>query len=232
MLIIIRIGGSVIASPANPKLINQYAKLLEKLRKNDHEVAIVVGGGALARKFIKIGSQLGLTEEAQDWLAIHISQLYALLLSLKLGVSKTIPYSINEASKALKKDKIVVLGGLKPGMTTDTVAAHIAQETKAQLLVKATDQDGIYNKDPRKHKDAKKLDEITYQSLMQLFEQNRHKAGIHQILDPVAIKILQRTNIKTIIVNGYNPKNVQLAIEGKKIGTVITKEQSINKANG
>ena len=224
MLVVIRIGGSVIASPTNPKLIDQYAKLLEKLRKNGYEIVTVVGGGALARKFIKIGSQLGLAEEAQDWLAIHISRLYALLLSLKLGISETVPYSINEASKGLKKDKIVVMGGLKPGMTTDTVAAHIAQETKAQFLVKATDQDGIYDKDPRKHKDAKKLDKTTYRNLMQLLEQNRHKAGIHQILDPVAIKILQKTNIKTIVVNGYNSQNIQRALEGKKLGTIITVE--------
>jgi uridylate kinase len=226
MPVVIRIGGSVIASPTNLPIINQYAKLLEKLRKNGYEVMTVVGGGALAREFIKIGNQLGLAEEAQDWLAIHISRLYALLLSLKLGKkgTETIPRSIGNAVKALEKDKIVIMGGLKPGMTTDTVAAYLAQETKAQLLVKATDQDGIYNKDPRKHTNARKLDKITYHDLTQLFAQNRHKAGIHQILDPVAVKILYKTNIKTIIVNGYDPQNVQQAIEGKKIGTVITKE--------
>jgi len=224
MFIVIRIGGSVIASPTNPKLINQYIKILKQLRKKDHKIITVVGGGALAREFIKTGNRLGLSEEAQDWLAIKVSHLYALLVTLKLNKNgtKNIPASISEAVKALEKEKIVVMGGLKPGMTTDTVAALIAQKIKAQLLVKATDQDGIYNKDPRKYEDAEKLDKITYHDLTQLFEQNRHKAGIHQILDPVAIKILQRTTIKTIIVNGYTPKNIQQAIEGQKIGTIIT----------
>jgi len=224
MFIVIRIGGSVIASPTNPKLINQYVELLKKLRENGYKIVTVIGGGALAREFIKAGNQLGLSEEAQDWLAINVSRLYALLITLKLNETgmKDIPTSISGAVEAIKKDKIVVMGGLKPGMTTDTVAAYIAQKMKAQLLVKATDQDGIYNKDPRKYEDAEKLDETTYHDLTQLFEQNRHKAGIHQILDPVAIKILQKTNIKTIIVNGYNPQNIQCAIEGKKIGTAIT----------
>lgn len=223
MLIIIRIGGSVIASPTNPKLINQYIRLLKKIRQNGHKIITVVGGGTLAREFIKIGNQLGLNEEAQDWLAIYVSRLYALLLTLKLGKNGTenVPTSINEAVGILKKGKVVVMGGLKPGMTTDTVAAHIAQKMKARLLVKATNQDGIYNKDPKKYKDAKKIAKIDYRDLMQLFEKSRHKAGIHQILDPVAIKILQKTNIKTIIVNGYNPQNIQHAIEGKKIGTII-----------
>lgn len=223
MLIVIRVGGSVIASPTNSKLINQYVELFKKLRRNGYKIITVVGGGTLAREFIETASQLDLNEKAQDWLAIHISRLYALLFKLKLGKNgaEDIPTSISEAVEALKKGKIVVMGGLKPGMTTDTVAAHIAQKTKAQLLVKATDQDGIYNKDPRKHKDAKKLDKTTYHNLTQLFEQSRHKAGIHQILDPVAVKILQKTNIKTIIVNGYNPKNIQHAIEGKEVGTTI-----------
>ncbi|MFQ6068356.1 MAG: UMP kinase [Candidatus Bathyarchaeia archaeon] len=224
MLIVLRIGGSIIASPTNPKLINQYIKLLKKLKKNDYQIITIVGGGALAREFIKVGSQLNLSEEAQDWLAIHISRLYALLFALKLGKNGTrnIPTSISKAVRALKKGKIVVMGGLKPGMTTDTVAAYIAQKTKAQLLVKATDQDGIYNKDPRKYEDAEKLDKITFNDLTWLLEQDRHKAGIHQILDPVAVKILQKTNIRTIIVNGYSPRNIQHAIEGKKVGTTIT----------
>ncbi len=225
MLIVIRIGGSIIASPTNLDLINQYTKLLRKLRKEGYEIVAVVGGGTLAREFIEIGDQLGLNEEAQDWLAIHVSRLYALLFILKLGRegAKIVFTSISEVVEALKKGKIVVMGGIKPGMTTDTVAAYVAQKTKAQVLVKATDQDGIYNKDPRKYKDAKKLDKVTINDLTRLFEQNRHKAGIHQILDPMAVKILQKANIKTLIVDGHNPQNVQHAIEGKKIGTTITK---------
>ncbi|MFP3985300.1 MAG: UMP kinase, partial [Candidatus Bathyarchaeia archaeon] len=77
MLVVLRIGGSVIASPTNTELIHQYAKLLKKLRKNGHQIITVVGGGTLAREFIKIGNQLSLSEEAQDWLAIYVSRLYA-----------------------------------------------------------------------------------------------------------------------------------------------------------
>jgi uridylate kinase len=225
MRVVIRIGGSVIASPTNPKLIDQYIKLLRKLRKDGHEVITVVGGGALARELIKTGSQLGLDERAQDWLAIHVSRLYALLFALKLGRNgtKIVPTSTTEALEALSKGKIVVMGGLKPGITTDTVAAYAAQRARAQLLVKATDQDGIYTRDPKKHEDARKLDTLTFKDLAQLLEHDHHKAGIHQILDPVAIKILQKTNTKTIIVNGHNPQNVQHAIEGKKIGTTVRK---------
>jgi uridylate kinase len=223
MLVVIRLGGSVIASPINPQLISEYVKILQQLRRNGHRIAAVVGGGALARELIKTGSSLGLDEEAQDWLAIHVSRLYALLFTLRLGETGTgsVPTSVSEAAQALKKDKIVVMGGLEPGMTTDTVAAHVAEEVKAQLLIKATDQEGIYTKDPRKHKDAKKLDKVTFKDLAKLLEQSSHKAGIHQILDPVAAKTLQRTKIKTIVVNGNNPDNLRAVVEGREVGTVI-----------
>jgi uridylate kinase len=223
MLIVIRIGGSVIASPANPELINQYTSLLVRLSAEHHSVVVVVGGGALAREFIAVGAQLGLSKEAQDWIAIHISRLYALVFSLKLGYSPTerIPISLDEAIEAVKKGKIAVIGGLRPGMTTDAVAAYIAQRTKAQLLVKATDQEGIYNRDPRKHADAQKLETVTFTDLKKLLGQASHEAGMHQILDPLAVSILQRIKTKVVVINGFNPENVLHVIDGKKVGTII-----------
>lgn len=224
MLVTIRIGGSIIASPTNPQLIEQYVKLLVRLKEQGHRILTVVGGGALARQFINAGEQLGLDQQAQDKLAIHVSQLYALIFTLKLGQhgTKIVPKTLGNALEAMGQDKIVVMGGLKPGMTTDTVAALLAQKAKAQLLVKATDQDGIFTKDPRIHRDAKKLDTTTFQDLTRLLTHTRHEAGIHQILDPTAIKILQETNTRTVIVNGYDPQNIQHAIQGKPIGTTIT----------
>ena len=87
--------------------------------------------------------------------------------------------------------KIAVMGGLKPGITTDTVAALVAERVNADLLVKGTDQDGVYNKDPRKHEDAIKLDHLGLDDLSKVFEESEHKAGIHQIIDPEAIKVLK-----------------------------------------
>ncbi len=224
MLVVIRVGGSVIASPVNSQLINQYVKLLKKLRSEGFKIVAVVGGGALAREFIKTGNQLGVSEGSQDWLAIHVSRLYALLFKLKLDEngSEGVSTSIEEAVDALNRGEIVVMGGLKPGMTTDTVAASVAQKAKAQVLVKATDQDGIYSSDPKKYKDAKKLDKITFHELAEILEQDRHKAGIHQVLDPVAVKILEKARIKTVVVNGYDPRNIQYAVQGKEVGTTIT----------
>jgi uridylate kinase len=113
------------------------------------------------------------------------------------------------------------MGGLKPGMTTDTVAALAAEKIEADLLVKASDQEGIYTKDPRKHKDAKRIDRLCFDDLARLFELDRHKAGVHQIIDPEAVKILRRSRTKTVVVSGFRPGNVLLAVKGDRIGTVV-----------
>ncbi|UCG36476.1 MAG: UMP kinase [Candidatus Bathyarchaeota archaeon] len=223
MRVVIRIGGSVIASPTNISLISEYSSLLTRLKTEGFEIAAVVGGGALARKFIKIGNQLELSEEDQDWLAIYVSRLYALALSLKLGDEGIghVPSSIKEIKEALNQGRIVVVGGLKPGMTTDTVAAHVAKQMGAKILVKATDQDGVYTKDPRKFPSTKKLFNLSYKELTTFLEKDRHKAGIHQILDPTAVKILEKENMTVKVVNGFDPQNIDDALKGKKVGTTI-----------
>ena len=220
--VVIRVGGSVVASPVDSALIAKYVDLLKDLKKK-HEAVAVVGGGMSARDFIKVAGELGLDEPSRDWVAIFVSRLVALLFVMRLGEvgCGSVPVSLDEASDCLKRGKIVVMGGLKPGMTTDAVAALVAEKVKAELLVKATDQDGICDKDPKKYPGAKKIDRLGFDDLFRLFELNKHEAGIHQILDPEAVRVLQKSRMKTVVVNGFKPENVLLAVKGKKVGTVI-----------
>ena len=223
MRIVMRIGGSVVASPINPALIGRYIKLLKDLKMQGHEVAVVVGGGALARDFIKAAKNLGLDESAQDEVAISVSRIFAQLLLKKLGElgCKVVPLTVEDAVKCLQDGKVAVMGGLKPGMTTDTVAALIAEKVNADLLIKATDQEGIYNKDPRKYADAVLLEHLSFKELSNVFAEDKHKAGIHQILDPEAVKILKRKRVRVVVVNGFKPENILAVVKGKHVGTMI-----------
>ena len=223
MKLVIRFGGSVIASPLNPKLIGEYAELLKKLKNEGYSVVAVTGGGEIARQFIEAAKSLGLSEAAQDELAIKASRLVAELLQRRLGdeACPKIPVSVKDAESYLKEGRTIIMGGLKPGITTDTVAALVARAIKADMLIKATDQEGIYTKDPRKYKDAKLLRKVKIGDLEKIFEENRHKAGIHQILDPEAIKILKELKLKIVIVNGFKPENVELAVKGEAVGTLV-----------
>jgi uridylate kinase len=223
MRIVIRIGGSVVATPVDTQLISEYAKILKSLKAEGHTLAVVVGGGALAREFIKIAKELGLPEKDQDDLAISVSRLYAQLFAKMLGADacQKTPISVEEAAECLKTGKIAVLGGLKPGMTTDTVAAMVAERISADMLIKATDQEGIYTKDPKTHPDAVKLDRVSFEELPKFLAENKHKAGIHQILDPKAVEILKARRIKVRVLNGFKPENLLLAVEGKPVGTIV-----------
>jgi uridylate kinase len=133
----------------------------------------------------------------------------------------TVPVSLDDADACMKKGKIVVMGGLRPGMTTDTVAALLGERVKADLLVKGSNVDGIYTKDPRKYPDAQKLDKLKFEDLSSIFEADSHKAGINQIIDPEAVKILTKNRLKTIVVDGYDTAYLVYAVQGRKVGTVI-----------
>jgi len=183
MRVVVRVGGSVVASPLNASLIGKYVDLLKDLRKQGHEVVAVIGGGSLAREFIRVAAELDLEEAQRDWAAIHVSRLLAQLFV--------------------------------------AVAAMIGERVKADLLVKGSNVDGIFTKDPKKYSDAKKLDALRFEDLTRLLEADQHRAGINQIIDPEAVKILRKIRLKTVVVNGYDAENVLLAVKGEPVGTVI-----------
>jgi uridylate kinase len=203
--------------------MGKYADIIKTVKQQGHEVAVVLGGGALAREFIGIAKKLDLDTTAQDEIAISCSRLFAQLFLKKIGESgcNKLAITLDDAAQCLALGKVVVMGGLKPGITTDAVAALVAERVEANLLVKGTDQDGVYDKDPRKYPDAIKLDHLSIEDLAKIFEGSVHKAGIHQIIDPEALKVLKRKRLKLVIVNGFKPENLLAAISGESVGTVI-----------
>ncbi len=223
MHIVVRIGGSVVASPINTDLIGKYADIIKTLKQQGHEIVVVLGGGALAREFIDIAKKLELDVTGQDEIAISCSRLFAQLFLKKIGESgcNKIAITLDDVVQCLAEGKVVVMGGLKPGITTDAVAALVAERVEAELLVKGTDQEGVYDKDPRKYPDAIKLDHLSIEDLSKIFEGSVHKAGIHQIIDPEALKVLKRRKVKLVVVNGFKPENMLAAINGDTVGTVI-----------
>ena len=177
----------------------------------------------MAREFISIARNLGLNMQAQDEIAISVSRLFSQLFLKTLGniACSKVAWTLEDAAACLSERKIVVMGGLKPGITTDAVAALVAEHVNGELLIKGTDQNGIYNKDPRKYSDAVKLDRLTFDDLQDFFSESQHKAGMHQIVDPEAIKVLKRRRVKLIVVNGFKPENILAAVQGEKVGTIV-----------
>jgi uridylate kinase len=218
---VLRIGGSVLGSPPSAKIVNAYAGVITDLNYEGHSIAVIVGGGQVSRDYIKSASEMGLSPYQQDTVAIHASRLNARLVAMKLGGVSSVPTSIDGMLQRLARNRVAVMGGLKPGITTDTVAALVAQKWRADMLVKASDQTGIYTDDPRTNKKAKKLDRITYEKMKQILG-GTHRPGIHSIVDPVAVDHLLESRVKLVVLNGSDARGVIKALHGEKIGTVVT----------
>jgi len=221
MKAVLRIGGSVLGSPPSAKVVNAYAEVIADLNFEGHSVAVVVGGGEISREYIRSAAAMGLSTYQQDTVAIHASRLNARLVAMKLGGVSSVPTSIDGMLQRLARNRVAVMGGLKPGITTDTVAAIVAAKWRADILVKASDQNGIYTEDPRVNKKAKKLDRLTYEKMKQILG-GSHRPGIHSIIDPVAVDQLVESRVKLVVLNGADPKGVIKAIHGEKIGTVVS----------
>ena len=217
----LRIGGSVLGSPPDVSLVEGYADVVSDLTYRGNTVAVVVGGGPVSRKYIESAKGLGLSSYQQDTIAIHASRLNARLVAMKLGGVSSVPTSIENMLQRLARNRVAVMGGLKPGITTDTVAAMVAQRWMAELVVKGSDQPGIFTADPRQNKRAKKLDRISYEKIRTILG-GRHRPGIHSIIDPVAVEKLIESRVKLVVLDGSVPKNLEKAVNGNRIGTVVT----------
>ena len=221
MKAVLRIGGSVLGSPPSSKVVNAYADVISDLNYEGHSVAVVVGGGQVSRDYIRSAAEMGLSSYQQDTVAIHASRLNARLVAMKLGGVSSVPTSIDGMLQRLARNRVAVMGGLKPGITTDTVAAIVAHRWRADIIVKASDQNGIYTEDPRTNKKAKKLDKITYERMKQILG-GSHRPGIHSIVDPVAVDQLLESRVRLVVLNGMDPKGVIRAVHGERIGTIVS----------
>ena len=115
---------------------------------------------------------------------------------------------------------IVVTGGLHPGQSTNGTAALIAEKIKADEFLNATDVDGIYDSDPNKNKKAKKFKRIDLKKLRSLLVREDSVAGGYDLMDLVALKVIERSKIKTRVLKA-DLKEIEKAIKGNSVGTEI-----------
>src|SRR3989304_4972110 len=164
MKIGISVGGSVLARTLSPEKFKTYAAAIKEISKKN-TVFIVTGGGKAARDYIGISRELGADEATCDLIGIELTRLNARLLIAALGDDAYYepPLNYKEAKNAGLTGKIVVMGGVAPGQTTDAVSAILAEYIGADLLVNATSIDGVYTGDPKKKKEEKKFDPLTTQ---------------------------------------------------------------------
>jgi len=218
--IVIKFSGKVFAME-NIKLLKDYARFLAKVSKT-YQPIIIAGGGKIARHYISHARSSGVDESTLDELGIEISRLNAKLLiyALKGKAYSHPPTSLKEAQQAVESGLIVVAGGLHPGQSTNGTAALIAEKTNADQFINATDVDGIYDSDPNKNKKAKLFKQIEIKNLKKMLIHEDSVAGGYDLMDIVALKIIERSKIKTRVIRS-DIKNLEKAIKGQATGTQI-----------
>ena len=219
--IVISIGGSVLLSDkADVNFLKNFAKLLIKHSKK-YRIFLVVGGGRVARQYIRKGRELNIDENELDMLGIAITRANASLITNILKISnKKIPSNTEDAINL--KHKIVVMGGTMSGHSTDFVGAELAQKTHSKIFIIATNVDGIYDKDPNKYSDAKQLKTVHIKDLISQHGTNWNSAGSNVVVDGPALKMIQEAQIPTIVINGKRLDQLENAILNKPInGTII-----------
>jgi len=177
MIFVYSLGGSILAG-RDAKSLQEYAQALKELA-NEHQIFVVVGGGRIAREYIEKARALGASEAFCDMIGIGATKLNSALLVAALGdaAPQEIPDSYAQAACLARPGRIVVMGGLAAGQTTDAVSALLAEYVHADKLVVATSVDGVYTADPEKDPAAKKLERMTPQALAHLAMETEMKAG-------------------------------------------------------
>lgn len=223
--IVISVGGSLIA-PSADKINHLFLKKLLKLineNYTNYRFILVTGGGKVARNYISSANKvIDINDIQADWLGISATRLNANLVRTILA-DKAYKNIIQEPSDNIKTNKILVAGGYKPGRSSDDMAVSLAIKYNAEVVINMTNIDYVYDKDPSKYSDAKKIKELSWDKFLDIIGR-KWIPGKNAPFDPVASKLAQNNNIKVIILNGNNIANLKKCLSGDNFkGTVLGK---------
>jgi uridylate kinase len=225
----IKLSGSIFSEQRNEDTIKRYAEMLTDI-SIDVQPIVIAGGGKIARHYINLARYLGSDEASLDIMGIEVSRLNAKLLIIALGEQaySQVPKNLEEVTIAAESGKIVIVGGLHPGQSTNATSALIAEKVRASRFLNATDVDGIYDLDPNISRNAKLLNEITVSECMEILKNGSSMAGTYDLMDIVALKVIERSKIPTRVLRS-DITNIKNAIIGTPhVGTeiVMVKKQS------
>lgn len=222
--IVLSLGGSILLPEIDRPNIKPYISVLKSISAKNR-LFVVVGGGGTARDYISVARSFDADDAFSDELGIMVTRLNATLLIGALGSSAypKVMENHTEAICAAESGKIVVMGGITPGQTTDAVAAVLAERVRASLFINLTAVDGIYSADPKKDPSAKKFDKMTASELLNVVVGQQAVAGVNTVMDIVAVKMVERCKIPLLVMDGRDPSLLQSTIEsGKYVGTLVS----------
>lgn len=229
--ILLKLSGEALGGEAGVGIdavaVGEMANQVKEVRDLGIEVVVVVGGGNIFRGLQ--GSERGIERATGDYMGMLATVINSLALQdrlEKLGVATRVqsaismsqvaePFIRRVAMRHLEKGRVVIFGGGtgNPFFSTDTAAALRAAEIGADVILKATKVDGIYDSDPKKNPKAKRYSQITYQEA--LFQQLK-------VMDSTAFSLCMDNKMPIIVFDVFKPHNLRKVILGEKVGTLVT----------
>lgn len=228
--ILLKVSGEVLTGEKDygidPRVIHQIAREIKEVRRLGAEIAIVIGGGNIFRGVA--ASSKGMDRVSADYMGMLATVLNALALQdalEKIGVQTRVqtaiemrelaePYIRRKAIRHLEKGRVVIFAGGtgNPYFTTDTTASLRAMEIGAQVILKGTKVDGVYDSDPLRNPKAKKFEELTYLEVL--------KKQL-KVMDATAISLCMDHQIPIIVFNLRRKGNIKRVVLGEKVGTQV-----------
>lgn len=215
-------------SGIDPTRAEDVAQRVKEVHELGVDVAIVIGAGNLWRG--RSGIERGMDRATADYMGMLATVMNALALmdameraGLVTRVQSAVqmqavaePYIRRRAIRHLEKNRVVIFGGGtgNPYFSTDTAAALRAMEIDADVLIKATKVDGVYDSDPMKNDQAVKFDHLTYIDVI-----NRRL----EVMDTTAISLCMDNDLPILVLNLWNPVALRAALYGESVGTLVTK---------
>lgn len=228
--IMIKLSGEALAGSdkvgINPDIVKNLAAEIKEAHDHGVEIALVIGGGNIFRG--QLGERLGMERTQGDYMGMLATVINALAMQdalEQIGVQTRVltaiemrsvaePYVRRRAMRHLEKGRVIILsaGTGNPFFTTDTAASLRAIEIGAEILMKATKVNGVFDKDPEKHDDAVKIDEISY---IDVIEKKL------RVMDLTAISLCMDNQMPIVVFDLFENNSIKRVIDGEKVGTII-----------
>ncbi len=229
--ILLKLSGEALGGESGvgicPAAVQDMAEQIREVRELGVQVVLVVGGGNIFRGLS--GSERGIERATGDYMGMLATVINALALQdalEKLGVATRVQSAITMAQVAeafirrravrhLEKGRVVIFGGGtgNPYFSTDTAAALRANEIGAEVILKATKVDGIYDSDPKKNPNARRFSNISYLEALQ---------KELKVIDSTAFSLCKDNKMPIVVFDLFRPHNLKRVVMGEKVGTIVT----------
>ena len=228
---IVALGGSLLYGDHDVKTwLGQLRQTIVHLEGNGRKIGLVIGGGKPARDGIQLAEHLISDRFKLDEIGIAATRLNATILQTMLAeigcnVSNVVPTTTNDAAELFERFNIVVMGGTKPGHTTDAVSVAFARDAGAAHVIIATNVSHVYSADPRKNDDAEPIETLTLTELQKITGKKALGPGESAAVDPIAVNWAIDCGLRIGVLDGRDIRRIEDALEGRPFeGTLVQPE--------